>query len=116
MFEEYIAHGRDLVRRIQAEAKLSEAEVDKLPAWERVLNVESSEWYAAVEERIRSSFGPDAVARYRLFWRLWEEEIKHGLGTERMRTVNLYQRIINYLVELDARPRGDPDGAGSPEA
>ena len=103
MFEEYIAQGNDMIRRMQAEIGLSEAEVEALPKDRRVPTREDVAWRKAVEERIKSTFGSDALARYNLAWEHYREELDDGEGDERTRLINAWRRIVTYLMELEER-------------
>jgi hypothetical protein len=105
MFEEYIAQGRDMVRRLEAEMGLSETEVNQLPGSERVRMMEFDTWDKAARERVEANCGSDALARYRLASELQTEEIQQREGTERSRFVTRIRRSLAYLAELDSRNR-----------
>jgi len=103
MFEEFIAQGNDMIRRQQPQVGLSLDELRRIPESELVSLIEATAWQRGIEERIRNSFGEDAYARYRIFWDVFKDDIAKGRGDESSRSVNLWRRIIAYLVELDAR-------------
>jgi hypothetical protein len=103
MFEEFIAQGNDMIRRQQKQIGLPGHWAEEIPEAERVTLIEAMSWRNAIEERIRNSFVPDAFARYQIFWDIFRDEIQKEKGDESSRYVNLWRRIVAYLVELDAR-------------
>ena len=103
MFEEFIAQGNDMIRRQQLQVGLSSGQVKSIPESELVILIEASAWRAEIEQRIRNTFGPDAYARYCIFWQVFRDEVEKEKGDESTRYVNVWRRIVAYLVELDAR-------------
>lgn len=103
MFEEFIAQGNDMIRRQQAQVGLSAYSTKNIPDNELVSIIEANAWRVAVEERIQNNFGPDAYARYKVFWDLLRDDIQKERGDESSRYVTLWRRIVAYLVELDSR-------------
>jgi hypothetical protein len=67
MFEDHIAHGYDMIRRIEAERKLASPEREALPAYRRVPLIELDAWQKSVETKLSSTFGSDTLARYNTF-------------------------------------------------
>ena len=109
MFEEDIAHANDMIRRLEMEVGLSRAEVEGLPGHLRVPTREAAAWRQVIEEKIRTGFAPEALARYRVAWDLYKEELERGEGNETTRILNAWRRIVSFLTELDQRPK-DPSG------
>jgi hypothetical protein len=103
VFEELIAQGNDMIRRQQKQIGLNPYSEATFPAHELVTRIEANAWRESLEEKIRTNFGPDAYARYRLFWVIYDDEAKREEGDESARCVNLWHRIVGYLVELDNR-------------
>ena len=69
MFEELIAQGKDMIRRLEPHVDLTYEERKVLPVVQQVTIKEAVAWQNAVEERIRTTFGADALARYEFFQR-----------------------------------------------
>ena len=103
LFEESIAHARDMIRRLEAESGLTASEREALPSYQRVPFKEAGAWQRSVEEKLRSSFGPDTYARYELVWELYRDETERSEGDEDRRVLNVWHRIMTLLEELDAR-------------
>jgi hypothetical protein len=107
MFEEHIAHGNDMIRRLEKERGLSEKGIDALPAHQRVPIAEAEAWHASVNRRIRESFGPDTLARFELISKLHSNEIKDRIGDERSRIITFWRRVLDLLTELQNRVDGN---------
>jgi hypothetical protein len=103
VFEEFIAQGKDMIRRQEKQIGENPYAETRIPVYERVTRIEANAWRETLEKRIRTNFGPDAYARYRVFWDVYEDEVAKKQGDESTRCVNLWQRIVAYLVELDWR-------------
>ena len=103
MFEELIAQGKDMIRRQQKQIGMTSYSAEQLPDHERVTLIEANAWRKTIEERINSHFGPDAFARYHVFWDILKDDIEKQKGDESSRYVAVWQRIVGYLVELDSR-------------
>jgi hypothetical protein len=122
MFEEQIAHGNDMIRRLEPEISLSYWERDQRPAYQRLPMKEWNTWIDAVGQRIRVNFGPDTIARYDLIWQLFKDEvslISKGQSDEALCALNALRRVVALLSELDKRleTKSLPLGASSqPEA
>jgi TIR domain len=102
MFEEQIAQGHDMIRRLEAESRLTQSERDALPSHRRVPRKEAEAWRKTIEEKMRSSFGPDTFARYQVAWDLCSEEIREGVDAYSC-ALNVRNRIVAFLEELDSR-------------
>ncbi len=87
-----------MVRRLEAEAKLTESERERLPADQRVPTKEASEWFKLVEDRI-PRFSEDAFARYTSIGRLFQEEE----GDQLTRAIHYFRRKVSFLTELQQR-------------
>ena len=105
-FEEEIAQGQDMIRRLEAESRLSLVERDALPPHRRVPRTEALAWQDRVEAKLQSAFGPDTFARYRIAWDLYKEELDDDIGNEYSRTLNAWNRIVALLEELNLRQAG----------
>jgi hypothetical protein len=116
MFEEVIAQGNDMIRRQQKQIGLPGHWGEEIPEAERVTLIEAMSWRNAIEERIRNGFGPDAFARYQIFWDIFRDEIQKEKGDESSRYVNLWRRIVAYLVELEARLAAQNKPSEMPDA
>src|SRR6202020_3071393 len=106
MFEEQIAHGKDMISRLEPEIGLSYQQRDGRPAYQRVPMTEWSAWIDAVGKGVRSSFGPETVARYDLIWKLFSEEaalISKKQSDEVSCALNALRRVVALLSELDHR-------------
>ncbi len=106
MFEEQIAEGREMIRLLEGELMLSPAERHIHRAHPRVPVRESGRWQETVEDKIRSAFGPEGLARYKSAWGLYQEELDRGEGDPHTRALNVYNRIIACLEEFDSRREG----------
>jgi hypothetical protein len=115
MFEEFIAQGNDMIRRQQAQVGLSAYSAENIPDDQRVTIIEANAWRVAVEERIQNAFGPDAYARYKVFWEILSDDIEKKKGDESSRYVSLWRRIVSYLAELDDRLATGDQGTHSPD-
>jgi hypothetical protein len=117
LFEEFIAQGNDMIRRQEKQIGMTAYSEAEIPAHERVTLIEAKAWREALELRIQTNFSPDAYARYRIFWDIYASEIEKKEGDVSSRYVNLWRRIVSYLVELDARPvaRGQEDSQSNVE-
>jgi hypothetical protein len=116
MFEEFIAQGNDMIRRLQKEVGLPSHWAESIPESERVTLIEANAWQQGIEERIKNSFGPDAYARYSIFWEVYKDDVKKGKGDASSRCITVWQRIVTYLVELDSRLAGKDGAAKGPES
>jgi hypothetical protein len=103
VFEEFIAQGNDMIRRQERQIGMTAYSEAQIPVHERVTLIEANAWREGLEERIRANFSPDAYARYCIFWDIYENEIDKNEGDASSRCVNLWRRIVAYLVELDTR-------------
>jgi hypothetical protein len=103
MFEEHIAHGNDMIRRLELEVGLSPSEVEMLPAHQRVPIAEAVAWQKAIEEKLRTNFGPEVFARYNIAWEIFRDEVKRREGTPTSQALNAWRRIVAYLGELQER-------------
>jgi len=112
MFEEFIAQGNDMIRRQQLQVGLSSHQVKSIPESELVSFIEATAWRREIEERIRNTFGSDAYARYCIFWEVFRDDVEKERGDESARLVNVFRRIVAYLVELDARITAKDTTAG----
>jgi hypothetical protein len=110
MFEEEIAQGRDMIRRLEAESRLAQAERDALPQHQRVPTREALDWKKRIEQRIEKSFGADTLTRYQVAWDLYTDELERERGDEYSRSLNAFNRIIVLLEELDSRASGQSSG------
>jgi hypothetical protein len=112
LFEEFIAQGNDMIRRQEKQIGLPSRWVEDIPESERVSMIEATAWRREIEERIQSTFGPDAYARYGIFWDILKDDIEKGRGDESARYVAVWRRIVAYLEELEARlaPRSHAAG------
>lgn len=114
MFEELIAQGRDMIRRLEGEWRLPQGDRELLPAYQRVPVREAVAWQEAVEEKLRASFGPDTLRRYEGVGAMYSDELNRGQGDEYSRSLNSWNRIVALLEELDARaarPSAPPPAA-----
>jgi hypothetical protein len=102
IFEETIAQGRSMLRRLEAEQKLPTAQRDDLPGYERVPMREYSAWHATVQEKLRRSFSADTYARYDLIMELFKEDLDPA-NDSLDAPINAIHRIVALLEELDAR-------------
>src|ERR1700722_16682385 len=82
MFEEFIAHGNDMIRRLERLVDLSYQQLTARPAHEQVAPKEGEAWMKTVRGRIVTGFGQDTVARYDLINELWSDEIRRQAGRE----------------------------------
>jgi|SRR5215813_8444782 len=103
MFEELIAQGKDMIRRLERLVGLTYGQLKARPAHEQVANKEAEAWQKSVEERIRSAFGPDTLARYKMIWQLFADELERNEGDEITRSLNIKRRIVSLLSELQER-------------
>jgi hypothetical protein len=103
MFEEDIAHAQDMIRRLDAEGRLADADKEALPPYRRVPRQEATAWRQALEAKLRSAFGPDTFARYHNAWELYTDELKRDEGDDYSRAINAKTRIVALLQELDSR-------------
>ena len=103
MFEEFIAQGKDMIRRQEKQIGHSAYFETQLPAHEKVTIIEANAWKKNVEERIQTYGGPDAYARYQIFWAVYKDELEKGQGDESSRWVNFWQRVVAHITELDQR-------------
>lgn len=103
MFEELIAHGNDMIRRLEKFVGLSYEELEIRPAHQQVAVLEAQAWRKAIEERIRSTFGQDTLTRYNIIGELYSDELKRGKGDEITRSLNAMRRIVALLEELEER-------------
>ncbi|MBR1214658.1 hypothetical protein [Bradyrhizobium sp. JYMT SZCCT0180] len=104
MFEEQIAWGRDMIRRLEAESRLTQSERDALPSHRRVPRKEDDTWRETIEQKIQSSFGPDTFARYQVAWDLHGEELCKEVDPYTCALSARY-RIVALLEELDSRAK-----------
>jgi hypothetical protein len=106
MFEELIAHGKDMILRLEGEEHLTPSQADQRPAHERVPIVEAQKWQERLEERIRSSFGPDTFERYENIWDMHRAERDSLTSrTEASRFMTTFKRIVRLMEELDQRAK-----------
>jgi hypothetical protein len=110
MFEEQIAQGEHMIRRLEAELKLSPTERDALPSWRRVPVKETLAWQKTIEDKIRAAFGPDTLDRYNLVHDLYRDELDRHEGDEYSRLLATWHRILDLLRELDSRRSAGPAG------
>jgi hypothetical protein len=103
MFEELIAQGNDMIRRQEKQVGLSYTGLKAIPEHELVSGIEYMAWRKTIEERINSSFGADALARYQIIWEIHKHDVEKQTGDESSRYVNAWRRIVAYLVELQGR-------------
>jgi nucleoside phosphorylase len=103
VFDEYIAQGNDMIRRLDVHVRLTDEQRVALPPLQQVAVKEATDWREAVEERIRLNFGPDALARYNVAWQLYNDELGRHIGDEVTRALNAWRRIVEFLKELDQR-------------
>jgi hypothetical protein len=103
MFEEQIAEGRDMLRRLEAESRLTDREKEALPAWQRVPIKEAQEWHRIIEEKLKANYGPETFGRYQLAQDLFREASRKGEGDDYSRPRDYWERILALLAELDAR-------------
>jgi hypothetical protein len=104
MFEEQIAHGRNMIRRLESESRLSQTDRDSLPPHLRVPTREAKLWQEIIERKIQSEFRRDAFERYRIVWEVYSDELNRGQGDEYSCRINAFHRIVYFLEELDSRP------------
>jgi len=104
VFEELIAQGEDMIRRLEAEMKLGEAEREALPPYRRVPVKEALAWRKAIEDKLQAAYGPDTLDRYNLISMLYRDELERDEGDEYTRSTNARHRIVSLLRELDSRP------------
>jgi hypothetical protein len=102
MFEEQIAQGRDIIRRLDAESRLSQSERNALPSYRRVPTKEANTWRETIELKLRLSFGPDTYARYQGAWDLFQDDVGKG-DDPIVPHLNVTHRIVALLEELDSR-------------
>jgi hypothetical protein len=106
MFEELIAHGKDIILRLEGEEHLTPSQADQRPAHERVPIVEAQKWQERLEERIRSSFGLDTFERYESIWDMHRAERDQSTSrTEASRFITTFKRIVRLMEELDQRAK-----------
>jgi hypothetical protein len=103
MFEELIHHGNSMIRRLERLNGLSDRELVARPAHEQVAITEAETWRETVEDRIQANFGADTLARYKIIWKLYKEEIDRDEGSEVQRALTAKRRIVDLLSELDKR-------------
>jgi nucleoside phosphorylase len=103
VFEEYIAQGNDMIRRLDLHVGLTDERRVALPPLQQVAAKEASDWRQAVEERIRRNFGSDVLARYNVSWQLYSDEVDRHIGDEVTRALNTWRRIVIFLEELESR-------------
>jgi len=103
VFEEYIAQGNDMIRRLDVQVGLTDKQRAALPPLQQVATKEAVDWQEAVEERIGRNFGSDALARYNVSWQLYNDELSRHIGDEVTRALNAWRRIVEFLKELDRR-------------
>lgn len=103
MFEELIAQGKDMIGRLEPHVDLTHVERKALPVVQQVTYKEAVVWQTAVEERIRTTFGADTLARYESIIELRNTELERDEGDEVTRTLNLWRRIVALLSELQER-------------
>jgi len=106
MFEQQIAQGHDMIRRLEAESRLTEPQRNALPSSERVPLREAAAWQETIEQQIRLAFGADTFARYRVAWDRYKEELDRNAGDEYSRALNAWRRVIAFLIELDVQSIG----------
>jgi hypothetical protein len=106
MFEEQIAHGKDMIGRLEPEIGLSYNQREERPAFQREATKEFRAWSDEVGKRIRNNFGPDTIARYDLIGDLFRDEerlISKGESDEASCALNALQRVVALLFELPKR-------------
>ncbi|HEY7769365.1 toll/interleukin-1 receptor domain-containing protein [Longimicrobium sp.] len=103
MFEEQIAQGRDMVRRLEAESRLPSGDREALPSWKRVPMKEAQEWHRVIEAKLKAHYGPETFDRYQLARNLFSEALDRGEGDEYSRALDFWERILALLTELSAR-------------
>lgn len=91
-----------MIRRLDAENKLTPSERVALPSSQRVTTKEAVAWQEVIEQKIRSSFDRDTLARYQVARDKYREELDRGEGNEYSRALNAWNRLLALLVELDS--------------
>lgn len=116
-FVEQIAQAKDMIRRLEAHVGLTDSQREALPAEQRVAYKETDAWGQAVVDRIRATFGKDALSRLRTIGDLLRDEVNQGKGDEVGRVLNYLRRVTALLVELQerlgSRTSGKSPGASS---
>ena len=103
MFVELIAQGKEMIRRFEGLVGLSAKELSARPEYQKVAFKEVTTWQKTVEERIRTTFGTDAVFRYNNIVELYKDDVKRDEGDEITRALNLLHRIVTLISEFQER-------------
>jgi hypothetical protein len=106
MFQHLIAHGRDMIRRLEAESRLAPLDREALPPHRRVPKMEATEWEKAIIQKLQAEFDDGVYDRYQVIRDLFSDEVRRGEGDADSQALNRLHRVVALLADLDDPERG----------
>lgn len=116
MFYPEIEHAEDMIERAEAEAKLSPASREMLPAHRRVPIKEAIAWQVEVERKLQALADEGSLRRLNLLSEEWTRQIDAGEGDELARFINYAHGVLRLLRQVQSRREHVTSTAPAPAA
>lgn len=101
IFEDEIAHLKDINKRLAISEGLSFEAFNQLPETSKVRILEADPLLERIKGKIQSKFSEAINARYNVIFAIHREEIREKKYSEVRRILNMHERIIALLEEID---------------